>query len=653
MHRIPYDRHHPRSARAAPIRQRLFFAVMGFSLLGAAAACSSDGLPAGGNPVDRSRGEFGQLKPPVPESCAVDAVFPSERSCGTDEGACVSGRQRCIAGEWGACEGATEAISEVCDGIVDDDCDGIVDNGCGCDEGETLPCGTDEGICEKGLQRCINNHWGPCENHTGPREEVCDGVLDEDCNGLVDDNCKACTDGEEEPCGRAEGACERGIRTCTDGVWGRCEGEIEATLENCEGRVDEDCDGTVDNGCPCTSSATRPCGEAAECQAAGEQTCVEGLWGPCIASESFTDATKPSDLEVTGEFCAGEAEISFSWSGAADDFELSGEITEAGDSGLSRTLKPGTYSWAVIRRQKNLCDEQRVSGPTFTLHNPLGQLGAIIGERGRCAGIIEHYAVPSLTGVRSYTWAPPPGSTVESGQGSNTVSVRMGGQGGQLCVTAQGACTQTSQTCIPIAPRAPDTRTPGAITGSDWVKAGQAGVSYSVPGMSGATGYEWTVPPGATIISGATTNAIEVTFGHAGGAVAVAARGECGLGGKASMDVHVATPESECAAANGELIGQTCWTPGGSCKQGFRPNGRKSILGKTCEGEILACPSSKKIRCGSSCTIGRSIRGETGATTCSFYQGREKRAAGSCDCEKEERTCSVRVVEVGCDWVDP
>ena len=52
----------------------------------------------------------------------------------------------------------------------------------------------------------------------------------------------------------------------------------------------------------------------------------------------------------------------------------------------------------------------------------------------------------------------------------------------------------------------------GTITGAAVVCQGQNTVAYSVPSITNATGYTWTLPSGATIASGANTNAITVNY---------------------------------------------------------------------------------------------------------------------------------------------
>ncbi len=53
---------------------------------------------------------------------------------------------------------------------------------------------------------------------------------------------------------------------------------------------------------------------------------------------------------------------------------------------------------------------------------------------------------------------------------------------------------------------------PSVITGTANVCTTTSGVAYSINSISGATGYIWTLPTGATIASGANTNSITVNF---------------------------------------------------------------------------------------------------------------------------------------------
>jgi len=75
--------------------------------------------------------------------------------------------------------------------------------------------------------------------------------------------------------------------------------------------------------------------------------------------------------------------------------------------------------------------------------------------------------------------------------------------------------------------------TAGSISGSSAVCRGQSGVAYSVAAISGATGYSWTLPSGASIASGSNTNSITVNFSTSASSGNITVRGtnSCGNGG--------------------------------------------------------------------------------------------------------------------------
>lgn len=80
----------------------------------------------------------------------------------------------------------------------------------------------------------------------------------------------------------------------------------------------------------------------------------------------------------------------------------------------------------------------------------------------------------------------------------------------------------------------------GTISGPVTVNQGQTGVSYSVPAISNATGYDWTLPSGAVITSGNNTSNIVVTFTYSAvsGAMRVRGTNPCGSG-TVSPDLNI------------------------------------------------------------------------------------------------------------------
>ncbi len=224
------------------------------------------------------------------------------RSCGTNVGICTKGIEKCVNGVWGNCNGV-QPQKEVCDGL-DNDCNGIIDEGCSCDSGTTQPCGTDIGICRVGTQWCEGGAWGKCYGNIDPGFEICDG-RDNDCDGNIDESLN-------RSCGSDIGECEKGVQYCIDGEWGECQGGVQAVDESCDS-LDNNCDGAVDEGCICQLGEERVCGiDTGECEG-GIQTCVDEEWGECeggkgLEEEICDDLDNDCDGEIDEDYVCEEEE---------------------------------------------------------------------------------------------------------------------------------------------------------------------------------------------------------------------------------------------------------------------------------------------------------------------------------------------------------
>ena len=140
-----------------------------------------------------------------------------------------------------------------------------------------------------------------------------------------------------------------------------------------------------------------------------------------------------------------------------------------------------------------------VSGPSTVCENGFGYV----------------YSVDAVPGATFYIWTLPAGASIAFGAGTNQITVDFGTNAvsGNISVQGNNNCGNG-----PASPTFPVTVNPlpsdaGTITGPSSVCAGETGANYQVPLIPFATSYSWTIPFGATITSGATTNSIIVTFG--------------------------------------------------------------------------------------------------------------------------------------------
>jgi hypothetical protein len=124
---------------------------------------------------------------------------------------------------------------------------------------------------------------------------------------------------------------------------------------------------------------------------------------------------------------------------------------------------------------------------------------------------------------------------------------------------------------------------PGAITGATTVCQGQNSVTYTVPQITNATSYEWTLPIGATGIS--TTNSITVNYGTSAvsGEITVKGNSIYGVGNSSSIAVTVNSVDLGVTVFNNVL---TANQNGSSYQWLDCGNGNSPIVGETNQSYI-------------------------------------------------------------------
>jgi subtilisin-like proprotein convertase family protein len=163
---------------------------------------------------------------------------------------------------------------------------------------------------------------------------------------------------------------------------------------------------------------------------------------------------------------------------------------------------------------------------------------SIFGTSAVCPGDVVSYLAAVSTGATSYNWTIPSGTTIVSGQGTRTLNLQFNSSftGGIISVVAVNSCGSSATTTRSLTLNPPST--PSVITGNG---TGLCNLleAFSVTATSGMS-YVWTVPSGASIVSGQGTSAISVqfssTFGK--GSISVVAQNNCGTSTSRTKSVN-------------------------------------------------------------------------------------------------------------------
>lgn len=184
-----------------------------------------------------------------------------------------------------------------------------------------------------------------------------------------------------------------------------------------------------------------------------------------------------------------------------------------------------------------------------------GNAGAISGMTSVCEGQSDVvYSIQPVPNATAYTWSLPPGALGNSITNNITIAFPPGTSSGEITVTPENDCAQGTASALPINVNVIPA-VAGTITGLQVLCQDTYDVTYSVPLITGATAYQWTLPPGAT--GSSNTNTINVDFGinAVSGNISVYASNNCGDGNPSSFFVTVnAKPVTPVISNNGHTI---------------------------------------------------------------------------------------------------
>ncbi|MCX6243594.1 MAG: T9SS type A sorting domain-containing protein [Bacteroidetes bacterium] len=245
---------------------------------------------------------------------------------------------------------------------------------------------------------------------------------------------------------------------------------------------------------------------------------VPTISGPSPACSNYPGLVYSTQASMTG----------YTWTISAG-----GTITSGGTTNtvLVTWNAIGAQSISVNYTNANGCTAAAAVNYPVTVNS--GAAPTITGPNTLCvnSGYNNYSTQPGMSG---YAWTISAGGVINYGSGTNTITVSWTASGAQWVAvnyTNTGGCSAPTATQFNVTVN-PMPGPAGSITGTATVCGGANGVAYSTAVITGAATYVWTLPTGATIASGAGTNAITVNFaGNASsGNITVVGNNMCGNG---------------------------------------------------------------------------------------------------------------------------
>jgi trimeric autotransporter adhesin len=229
----------------------------------------------------------------------------------------------------------------------------------------------------------------------------------------------------------------------------------------------------------------------------------------------------------------------------------------------------GAQSVTVNYNNATGCAAPSPTSYSVTVNPMPGTAGTITGTATVCGGAQGvAYSIAPVANAANYVWNLPSGATIATGFNTNSITVDFASNASSGNITAQG--NNLCGNGLPSPPFAvtvtalPDAA--GAITGQTVVCQGTVGVEYSVGAIANATSYTWTIPAGASIASGASTNSITVDYGMSAvsGNVTVAGTNSCGSGTLSPPFAVSVNPKPTTPIVSASGVTLTSNTPSGN-----------------------------------------------------------------------------------------
>ncbi len=258
---------------------------------------------------------------------------------------------------------------------------------------------------------------------------------------------------------------------------------------------------------------------------------------------------------ITGQTDVCEEELNVNYSipviANADSYIWTlpdGTIDTIASNNISVDFGIPAVSGSISVKGLNSCGVGSLSTLAINVSSLPDSALAIVGPANVCQSQDSvTYTVPVIPDATSYVWTLPDGVTGSSS--TNTIDVNYGisAISGNITVKGNNTCGDGVHSTLAVIVN-PLPGNAGLISGPANVTQGQSDVLYTVPVVSNATSYTWSLPSGASGTSG--TNSISVSFSDTAnsGILVVKGNNSCGDGLESSLAVTVNPVIPSCDA---------------------------------------------------------------------------------------------------------
>ncbi len=207
-------------------------------------------------------------------------------------------------------------------------------------------------------------------------------------------------------------------------------------------------------------------------------------------------------------------------------------VSGQGTTSISVNFGASSVSGNVNVYGSNSAGNGAASNLAVTVNAAPAQPSAISGLTDPCQGSTQTYSVANVAGV-AYNWIVPAGTTITSGQGTNSITVSIGISNGTLEVVPSNSCGNGSGQSVSISVSNAPAQA-AQPTGPDMVDlSSESQSAYMTTGANEAESYQWEISPAdaGTVTGNGTTGTVVWNSAFLGNAeIRVMASNACGEG---------------------------------------------------------------------------------------------------------------------------